>query len=89
MSISPNQALERESRFRRLAIIGAALPVGIFIVSLFARASVELPTDSLFPGFFRAIDADSGAWIAGGILQGLAWLVIAIPLLGPMLLAAL
>ena len=80
MSLSPNQALERERRFHRLAIAGAALPVVLFIASLFARASVELPTDTLFPGFFRAIEADSGPWVAGGVLQGLALLITAIPL---------
>ena len=78
--MSPNQVIERERRWQRVATIGAALPVGLFIVSLFARASVELPTDTLFPGFFRAIEADSGAWTAGGVLQGLALLLLAVPL---------
>lgn len=78
--MSPNQVIQRERRWARLATIGAALPVGLFIVSLFARASVDLAGDTLLPSFFRAIDSDSGAWLAGGALQGLGLALMAIPL---------
>lgn len=72
--------IETERRWARPAALGAALPIGLFVASLFARASVELPADTLFPSFFRAIEAESGAWLLGGILQGLALAVIAVPL---------
>lgn len=78
--MSPNQVIERERRWARLAIIGAALPVGLLIASLFARAGVDLPVEPLLPSFFRAVDASSGAWIAWGALQGLALVLLAAPL---------
>lgn len=78
--VSRDRIIERERRWGRWAAVGATVPVFLFIASLFVRAGVELPGDTLYPSFFRAVDANSGAWIAGAVLQGLALMLMAVPL---------
>jgi len=78
--VSPREVIERERRWARVATFGAALPIVLFIASLFTRAAVDLPSDPLFPAFFRALDEASGSWVASGVLQGIAMALMAIPL---------
>jgi hypothetical protein len=78
--VSPRRIIERERRWAGPVAVAAVLPIGLFVASLFARAGVELPDDTLFPSFFRAVDAHAGAWVASGVLQGLALALLALPL---------
>ena len=78
--MSPAQIIERERRWAPVATIAAALPIGLFIGSLFARSGVDLPDQALLPAFFRAIDASPGSWIAWGVMQGLGLMLMAVPL---------
>lgn len=78
--MSPTQVIERERRWARLVTICAALPVGLFVASQIARGGVDIPTEPLLPALFRAIDADAGSWIAGGVLLGVGVALLAVPL---------
>jgi MFS family permease len=84
--VSTQAILERERRYRRLAVAASILPLLLLVASSALLASGTSSSD-LLPGSLRAVNEAPGSVIGGSIIGGIALAMLAIPL-GYIFLAA-
>ena len=79
--MSREQTLERERRWARPAAIAAFVMLVLYIAGLAIQQSAGLPSTNSEAESLRSIDDHSGAILASSALQGVALLILPIPLL--------
>ena len=77
--MSTQAILERERRYRRLAVAASILPLLLLVGSGVIQAGSSTESD-LAPAILRSVDENSGPQLIGGALAALAFILLAVPL---------